>query len=221
MRAPYEGQLVTTRSRATTIVVADDHPVVRDGLVGILQTQPDFSIVGTAATSTEAVEVCASARPDVAIIDLELPPADGVTAIEHIRRDTPGTRCLVFAAFATDDRIFSAVRAGARGYVLKGAPSERLFEAIRTVATGGVDLPPEVSDRVAAGLDDVRRLTERQVEVLRALAAGRTNREIAQRLGIAERTVKFHLSELFTRLDVTNRTAAVAEAIERGVIRRV
>ncbi len=221
MRAPYEGQLVTTRSRATTIVVADDHPVVRDGLVGILQTQPDFSIVDTAATSTEAVEVCASARPDVAIIDLELPPADGVTAIEHIRRDTPGTRCLVFTAFATDDRIFSAVRAGARGYVLKGAPSERLFEAIRTVATGGVDLPPEVSDRVAAGLDDVRRLTERQVEVLRELAAGRTNREIAQRLGIAERTVKFHLSELFTRLDVTNRTAAVAEAIERGVIRRV
>jgi len=212
---------VAQRRRATTLIVADDHPVVRDGLVGMLETQVDFSIVGTAATSTEAVEVCASARPDVAIIDLELPPADGVTAIEHIRRDTPGTRCVVFTAFATDERVLSAVRAGARGYVLKGAPSERLFEVIRTVAAGGLDVPAEISERVAAGLDDGRALTERQVEVLRELAAGRTNREIAQRLGIAERTVKFHLSELFTRLDVTNRTAALAEAIERGVIRRV
>jgi DNA-binding NarL/FixJ family response regulator len=210
-----------SRRRATTLVVADDHPVVRDGLVGILQTQGDFSVVGTAASSTEAVKVCASARPDVAIIDLELPPADGVTAIEHIRRDTPGTRCLVFTAFATDERVLAAVRAGARGYVLKGAPSERLFEAIRTVAAGGLDLPPDVSDRVAAGPADARALTERQTQVLRELAAGHTNREIAQRLGIAERTVKFHLSELFARLEVTNRTAAVAEAIERGVIRRV
>lgn len=210
-----------SRRRATTLVVADDHPVVRDGLVGILQTQADFSVVGTAATSTEAVEVCAAARPDVAIIDLELPPADGVTAIEHIGRGTPGTRCLVFTAFATDERVLAAVRAGARGYVLKGAPSERLFEAIRTVATGGLDLPPEVSERVASAAADGRALTERQIEVLRELAAGRTNREIAARLGIAERTVKFHLSELFTRLDVTNRTAAVAEAIERGVIRRI
>jgi DNA-binding NarL/FixJ family response regulator len=209
-----------SRRRATTLVVADDHPVVRDGLVGILQTQADFSVVGTAATSTEAVEVCAAARPDVAIIDLELPPADGVTAIEHIGRGTPGTRCLVFTAFATDERVLAAVRAGARGYILKGAPSERLFAAIRTVATGGVDLPPEVSERAASGADE-RGLTERQIEVLRELAAGRTNREIAVRLGIAERTVKFHLSELYTRLDVTNRTAAVAEAIERGVIRRI
>ncbi len=212
---------VSPRRRATTLVVADDHPVVRDGLVGMLETQADFSIVGVAATSTEAVTVCAEARPDVAIIDLELPPADGVTAIEHIRRDTPGTRCLVFTAFATDERVLAAVRAVARGYVLKGAPSERLFEAIRTVAAGDLDLPPEISDRVATGLDGARSLTERQVEVLRELATGRTNREIAGRLGIAERTVKFHLSELFHRLGVTNRTAAVAEAIERGVIRRV
>lgn len=210
----------SSRRRVTTLLVADDHPVVRDGLVGMLETQPDFSVVAVAATSTEAVALGADARPDVAVIDLELPPGDGVTAIEGILRSTPGTRCLVFTAFATEERVLGAVRAGARGYVLKGAPSERLFEAIRAVAAGDLDLPPDIGERAAAGLAEQRSLTERQVEVLREVAEGRTNREIAGRLGIAERTVKFHLRELFERLEVTNRTAAVAAAIERGLVRR-
>jgi DNA-binding NarL/FixJ family response regulator len=204
------------------ILIADDHPIVREGLIAVLETQPDFAIVGEAANGAQAVERAAELRPDVILLDLELPELDGVAALRAIRAADPQARAIIFTAFDTDERILGAVQAGAQGYLLKGAPREELFQAIRVVHGGGSLLQPVVAARllrqVSGGPALPEPLTERELEVLRLLARGRQNKEIAGELVISERTVKFHVSAILAKLGVGNRTEAVGKAAQLGLV---
>jgi len=207
-------------------LVADDHPVVRDGLATMLGTQPDFEVVGQAATGIEVVELTPTLHPDVILLDLEMPEMDGVEALVQLWQQQPQVGVIVFTAFDTDERILSAVRAGARGYLLKGTPREELFQAVRLVSQGGSLLQPVVASRLMEGLSAEGRqddkpldaLTPREDEVLALLAQGKPNREIAEVLVITERTVKFHVSSILGKLGAGNRTEAVAIAAQRGLI---
>lgn len=206
------------------ILIADDHPVVRDGLSAVLSTQPDFLVVGEAATGRETVARALELKPDVVLLDLEMPEMDGVEALRRLRQAQPDLRVLVFTAFDTDERIVNAVRAGAQGYLLKGAPRDELFNAIRVVSQGGSLLQPVVQSRLLHGLaqegaPELREpLTEREMEILRMLAQGRLNKEMAATLGITERTVKFHVSSILSKLGAGNRTEAVSLAVQRKLI---
>jgi DNA-binding NarL/FixJ family response regulator len=204
------------------IFVVDDHPVVRAGLVTILGTQPDFVVVGEAEDADTAINRLLTLRPDVLLLDLEMPDGDGVDVLNRARESGSDARALVFTAFDADDRILAAVRAGAQGYLLKGAPREELFRAIRVVHAGGSLLEPVVASKL---LRQVRhpttpdvRITARELEVLRLVARGRQNKEIARDLAVTERTVKFHLSALMRKLGVSNRVEAVSAAIRLGLI---
>jgi DNA-binding NarL/FixJ family response regulator len=205
-------------------MITDDHPIVREGLSAVLETQPDFAIVGEASSGAQAVERAAELLPDVILLDLELPELDGVAALRQIRAANPAARVIIFTAFDTDERILAAVQAGAQGYLLKGAPREELFQAIRVVHGGGSLLQPVVAARLlrqvsgAAASALPEPLTERELEVLRQLAKGRQNKEIATELWISERTVKFHVSAILAKLGVGNRTEAVGKAAQLGLI---
>lgn len=212
---------------AIRILIADDHPVVRDGLGVMLETQADFKVVSGAADGQATLEKTASFQPDVVLLDLEMPGMDGVAVLEALSRDFPAVAVIVFTAYDTDERIIQAVRAGARGYLLKGVPREQLFEAIRTVHAGGSLLQPLVAKKlmqhVAAETQASHppiqdALTNREQEILRELSTGKTNKEIARGLFISERTVKFHVSSILRKLGVSNRTEAVKTAVQRGLI---
>ena len=219
------------------IVVADDHPVVRDGLVAMLQTQPDFVVVGEAGSGLGALDVIAATRPDVLLLDLEMPVLDGVETIRRLRQEQPTARVIVFTAFDNDERIIHAVQAGANGYLLKGAPREEIFKAIRITMEGGSLLQPVVASKLlrhmgqgaqhrgttqgavtARHTPPYEPLTERELEVLHLLAQGMPNKEIAAQLVISERTAKFHVSWIMGKLGATNRTEAVALAAQKGLI---
>lgn len=206
------------------ILVADDHPVVRDGLVAILGTQPDFEVVGQAGTGTEVINQANALAPDVILLDLEMPELDGVQALQQLKETNPNVRVVVFTAFDTDERILSAVQAGAQGYLLKGAPREELFNAVRVVHAGGSLLQPVVASkllqRVSHGQEPaaVESLTPRELDVLHLLAQGLQNKEIATQLVISERTVKFHVSSIMGKLGAGNRTEAVSIAAQQGLI---
>ncbi len=204
------------------ILVADDHPMLREGLVAVLGTQPDFEVVSEAADGSEVVRLAERLKPDVILLDLEMPEMDGVAALEKLRNAGSAVQTIVFTAYDTDERILGALRAGARGYLLKGASRAEIFDAIRTVHAGGSLLQPVVTGRL---LDHMSReqtspepLTPREFEVLGLLALGLTNREIAKRLFISERTVKFHVSSLMHKLGAENRTETVTIAAQRGLI---
>jgi DNA-binding NarL/FixJ family response regulator len=208
------------------VAVVDDHPVVREGLVLILQTQPDFEIVGEGRTGHDAIDLVERLAPDVLMLDLELPGVDGVAVLRCLRERGARTRIIAFTVFDTDDRIIGAVEAGAAGYLLKGAPSAELFEAIRIVHAGGSLLQPLVASTVmrhvaaggAASAPPAVSLTSREREVLEQLARGMSNKEIAATLGCTERTVKFHVASLFTKLGAGNRTEAVTRAVQAGLV---
>jgi len=208
------------------ILVADDHPVVRDGLVAMLSTQPDFVVVGQAATGTEVVQHAAALQPDVILLDLEMPELDGVQALQQLHANHSTARVIVFTAFDTDDRIVGAVRAGAAGYLLKGVPRDELFRAIRLVSQGGSLLQPVIASKLMRHVSQQAAppalpepLTEREMEVLKCLAQGRSNKEIAAQLAISERTVKFHMSSILGKLNATNRTEALTLAAQHGLIK--
>jgi len=199
------------------ILLADDHPVVRDGLAAMLATQPDFEVVGEAGNGAEALTEAARLRPDVVLMDLEMPTLDGIEAIRRLRVADPSVQVVVLTAFDTDERIVGAIQAGAQGYLLKGAPRAEIFAAIRTVSAGGALIPPVIASKL---LRQVREdaLTAREKEVLELVAAGLANGEIAGRLFISERTVKFHVSAILSKLGAKNRTQAVRVARERGLV---
>ena len=205
------------------VLVADDHPMLREGLVAVLSTQPDFEVVGEASDGSETVRLAETVRPDVILLDLEMPKLDGVAALEGLRDAGSTARAIVFTAYDTDERILGALRAGARGYLLKGASRKEIFDAVRTVHAGGSLLEPGVTTRL---LDHVREerepqepLTPRELEVLLLISEGLHNSEIAGRLFVTERTVKFHVSSILAKLGADNRTEAVALATRRGLIR--
>jgi DNA-binding NarL/FixJ family response regulator len=206
------------------LFIVDDHDVVREGLAVMLATQPDFVVTGQAASGDCVVEALRESPVDVILMDLEMSPGmDGIQTLEALRAAGVPTPVIVFTVFDTDDRILHAVRAGARGYLLKSAPREELFAAVRVVRDGGSLLQPVVAtrllDRMSGGAGDgPADLTERELEVMQILAKGLPNKEIAGVLSISERTVKFHVSSLLRKLDVGNRTEAVAVAVERGLI---
>jgi DNA-binding NarL/FixJ family response regulator len=218
---------MTPSQKAIRILIVDDHPIVRDGLVAILSTQPDFAVVGESSNGADAVRLSRDLKPDVVLLDLEMPEMDGVEALKQMRQVCPAVRVIVLTAFDTDERIVGAVRAGAQGYLLKGTPREEIFRAIRVVSKGGSLLEPLVASKlihhVESGAQEPDRpretLTEREREVLTLLAQGRTNKEIAASLVITERTVKFHVSSILAKLGVGNRTEAVTLAAQQGLVK--
>ena len=210
--------------RPITILIADDHPVVREGLAAMLSREPDIDVVGEAADGQEAVDRAASLGPDIILMDLQMPRLGGVDAIRLIRERHPAVQTIVLTTYGDDDSIFQGIAAGARGYLLKDAPRDELFRAVRAVARGESLLQPAVATRL---LNRVSRkpaqpapevLTERELDVLRLLARGAANKEIGAELHISESTVKTHVANIFQKLDVGDRTEAVTAALRRGLL---
>lgn len=207
-------------SEKIRIVVADDHPVVREGLIAMLGTQADLEVVGEGSSGPDAVAATLGLKPDVLLLDLELPVYDGVEVIRRVRGPLPEVRIVVLTAFDRDEQIVGAIRAGAEGYLLKGAPREDLFRAIRVVHGGGSLIEPVVASKLLRQVrEEPGALTAREMEVLDLLAQGRSNKGIARALFVSERTVKFHVSSILSKLGVANRTEAAAVARERGLLR--
>ena len=203
------------------ILIADDHPVVRTGLQGMLAGEGDFEVVGEARDGREAVEEAARLKPDVVLMDLRMPVLDGVAATELIRAGRSEIEVLILTTYDTDGDILRALDAGAVGCLLKDSPREELFRAVRAAARGESVLAPavlsQVMSRMRAPAADT--LSDREVEVLRLVARGASNKEAARKLFISETTVKTHLSHIFTKLGVDDRTAAVTVALDRGILR--
>lgn len=210
--------MTTNPSTPIRLLIVDDHPVVRDGLVAILhQGEPDLEVVGEAGDGKEAVATWRSLRPTVTIMDLQLPGQSGVEAIAAIRREDPDARILVLTTFDGDADIQRALEAGARGYLLKSMRRATLIEAVRAVAAGQRYLPPATAARLVEAME-TERLTARELDVLKLLAQGHRNREIADELGLAEPTVKIHVNNLLRKLQVKDRTEAAMVALKRGII---
>ena len=211
-------------SETIRIVVADDHPIVRAGIVGLLEQAPGIEVVGEAADGAEAVELAASERPDLVLMDLRMPGVDGASATASIVAAGQGTRVLVLTTYETDDHILAAIEAGASGYLLKAAPQAEILAGIRAVAAGETVLAPSIAaklvSRVRADAASVAppTLSPREREVLALVAAGRSNPEIARDLYIGEATVKTHLLHAFEKLGVNDRTRAVTRAMELGLL---
>src|SRR6266568_1631784 len=221
------------------ILLADDHPIVREGLRAVLETQPDFQVIAEAGSGDEALRLALALQPDILLLDLEMPVLDGVETIRRLRQHQPTARIIVFTAFDNDERIIHAVQAGANGYILKGSPREEIFRAIRVTMEGGSLLQPVVASKLlrhvghqnsprpigasVSPTDNLHMppyepLTERELEVLNLLAQGMPNKEIAAQLIISERTAKFHVSSIMGKLGATNRTEAVSLAAQKGLI---
>ena len=203
------------------LVIVDDHPVVRDGLRGMFAADSSFVVLGEAADGTEALAVVAAVAPDVVLMDLRMPGMDGVTAIRALRSRGVGARILVLTTYDTDRDVLPAIEAGATGYLLKDAPRDELFRAVRAAYRGESVLAPSVASRLLGRIrsgptDDA--LSQREVEVLGLIARGCSNREAAARLFISEATVKTHLLHIYAKLGVKDRAAAVAAGFERGLL---
>jgi len=208
------------------ILVVDDHEVVRDGIVSNLVRQPDFAIVGQASNGLEAVQRAADLSPDIILMDLRMPELDGVEAMIRIKQANPEIKFIVFTTYSDDEYLFAAIKAGAKGYLLKDAPREELFKALRAVSRGESLIQPvfttKVLDKLASELSrkstGADALSDREIEVLDLVAKGVSNKDIADRLSITQSTVKTHVTSIFQKLNVTTRTEAVTTALKRGII---
>jgi DNA-binding NarL/FixJ family response regulator len=207
------------------LMIVDDHTVVRDGLASMLERQDDFEVVGRASNGLEAVERVPALQPDVILMDLRMPELDGVEAMRRISVERPGTRFIVLTTYDSDQYIFDAIEAGAKGYLLKDTSREELFEAVRAVHRGESGIEPGVAARVLDRFAQLSReeaqtplLSDREVEVLQLMAKGSANKEIARSLSISDSTVKTHVANIFQKLDVSGRTEAVTHALQIGII---
>jgi DNA-binding NarL/FixJ family response regulator len=199
------------------VFCVDDHPLLREGLTAIVNSQPDMALVAHAANGGEAINEYANHRPDVTLMDLRLPDMSGIDALIAIRHQEPTARIIILTTFEGDIEIQRALKAGARGYLLKSTPPSDLVEAIRQVHVGKRRIPPDVAAQLAESLSD-DDLTPREIEVLRLVADGNRNQDIATRLFISEDTVKAHLKHIMLKLGATDRTQAVTIAMRRGII---
>jgi DNA-binding NarL/FixJ family response regulator len=210
---------------AIKILIVDDHPVVREGIGSMLKREPDFKIVGEASNGVEAVEKARELSPDVMLMDLRMPEMDGVEAITRIRHEMPEIKFIILTTYSDDEYIFKGIAAGARAYLLKDAPRDELFKAIRAVSRGESLIQPVVASRVLDKLAELSRknpssetLSDREIEVLRLMAKGVSNSNIADELSITQSTVKTHITSIFQKLNVTTRTEAVTNALRKGII---
>ena len=199
------------------LVIADDHPVVREGLAAMCNRRPDLTVVAEAENGEQAVALVLTHRPDVVLMDLRMPVLGGVDAIGAIRAEWPEARIVVMTTFDGDEDIYRALQAGARAYLLKDTPREEIVDAIRAVHAGQKRIPPEIASKLADRLT-AEPLTDRELGVLKQIVAGRSNKEIGAALGIAEGTVKVHVNSLLGKLGVEDRTQAVTEALRRGIV---
>lgn len=203
------------------ILIADDHAVVRQGLRMFLETDADFEVVGEAENGEDAVQLAGELQPDIVLMDLIMPVMDGITAISRIRRQYPDVEVIALTSVLDDGSIFGAIRAGAIGYLLKDTKADRLISAVKSAVAGQVQLSPQVAERLLREVDlpdVIEPLTEREIDVLRMLAAGCSNKEIARDLNIGEKTVKTHVSSILSKLGVTSRTQAVVYALRTGLV---
>jgi DNA-binding NarL/FixJ family response regulator len=203
------------------ILIADDHPIVRAGLQDVLSSQPDFEVIAEAKNGAEAVALVDRLRPHVVLTDLSMPQMDGVTAIGKIKAEHRDIHILVLTTYDSDSDVLPAIEAGAIGYLLKDSPREELFEAIRAAAQGKPLLTSSIAARLMERMRGpaVEALSSREIDVLKLVAKGASNREIADRLYITEATVKSHLIRIYSKLGVADRTAAVTKALEQGILR--
>ena len=206
-----------TVAMKTRVLLADDHPIVRDGLAAIINLQADLEVVAEAGDGETAVAHFEALRPDVLVLDLRMPKGDGLTVVQRLLGRHPEARILVMTTYDGDEDIFQCLRAGARGYLLKDAPRQEILGAIRTVAEGGQYTSHTVAAKALLRMARPS-LTQREVEVLGQLAQGRSNKDIARRLTITEGTAKTHVKSILTKLDAMSRTEAVAIAHQRGLI---
>ncbi len=208
------------------ILIADDHALFREGLCALLNSIPDAEVVGEAATGEEAVSRAAQLQPDVMLMDIQMPGINGIEATRRIARDSPYIGVIVMTMFEDDDSVFAAMRAGARGYVLKGADQEEILKVIRAVAAGEAHFGPEIARRLmsffaapkpSAVVEAFPDLTAREREILDLIARGRNNQEIASRLYLSPKTIRNHVSNIFAKLQVADRTQAIVRAREAGL----
>jgi two-component system NarL family response regulator len=207
-----------TESSPIRVLIADDHPLFREGLAALLQRQPWIVVVGSASDGRETVDLFQSLQPDVTLVDLRMPPDDGIAVVEALRAASPAARVIVLSAFDADDDVLRAIQAGAAGYLLKVALPTELADAIATVHRGQAALPPRVAAKLANHVGRPR-LTGRQEEVLQLIARGMTNQEIGNQLHIVEGTVKAHVKSILEKLGARDRTQALCIALERGLVK--
>lgn len=217
---------VTAPPQPIRVLISDDHAVVRRGVRDVLDDEPDIEVVGEAASGAEALELAARLRPHILLLDIRMPGSDGIRVTQQIRHQLPSVRVLIFTSYEEDEHLHSALRAGAHGYILKTTSPDHLLEAIRSVAQGGRQLSPDLLDRVLHQFEVLAQkssqaeagLSTEDVEILRLIAGGATNREIARQRFWSEITVKRRLHDIFRKLGVSDRTQAVAESMSRGLL---
>jgi DNA-binding NarL/FixJ family response regulator len=210
-----------------TILIADDHPVVREGLITMISREPDFKVVGEAKNGLEAVEKVKQLQPDVVLMDLRMPELDGVEAIRQISLTETNVKFIILTTYSDDDYIFKGIEVGARAYLLKDAPREELFKAIKAVNRGESLIQPVIASKILDRFVEMTKqaqapqdlLSGRELEVLELMAKGSANKEIADQLSITNSTVKTHITSIFQKLNATDRTEAVTQAIKKGIIR--
>ncbi len=208
---------MSTESRAIRVMVVDDHPLLLQGVAAVLVNKLDIDVVATAASGREAVAAFEKHRPDVTLMDLQMPDMNGIDAIVEIRSRFPSARIVALTTYKGDVSALRALRAGAVGYLLKSQVLTELVDAIRVVHAGGRRIPPEVSAELAAHLGE-DALTEREIQVLRLVAQGNSNKRVATELGVTEETIKAHMSSIIAKLDANDRTHAVTIALRRGIL---
>jgi DNA-binding NarL/FixJ family response regulator len=210
--------LSTQSTKTIRILIADDHPIVRQGLVAILNDQSDMSVVAEVDNGQQAIEQFRVHRPDVTILDLQMPEMSGVEAITTIRTEFPDACIIMFSIYETDEDIYQGLRAGAKAYLLKDTPCLEILEVIRAVSEGQRYVPAEIGTKLAARIERPS-LSEREYEVLALMAQGKSNKAIASELKITENTVKFHVTNLMIKLGASDRTHAVVNALKQGIIK--
>jgi two-component system, NarL family, response regulator len=199
------------------VLVVDDHPVVRQGLVAMLEEVPDLLVVGQAGNGREALAVCRQQQPDVTLMDLRMPELDGVAAITAICAEFPAARIIVLTTYDGDEDIYQGLRAGAKGYLLKDAEPEELLSAIRAVYKGQKHIPPHVGAKLLERMAS-SELSDRELEVLQLITTGKSTQAVSKALNITERTVNFHINHILSKLGVEDRTQAVIVALRRGIV---